>query len=79
MYEQSRKKSSPRNKRERRSRKNSSPILCSILRLDSFSFSPIALADMDSHVASNEFVRRPRQRMCPAGSGFGQFERWEWI
>ena len=46
---------------------------------DSFSFSPIALADVDGHVASDEFLRRPRQRMCPAGSRFGQFERWEWI
>ena len=79
MYEQSRKKSSPRNKRERRSRKNLSPILCSISRPDSFSFSPIALADVDCHVASDEFLRRPRQRMCPASSGFGRFERWEWI
>ena len=41
---------------------------------DSFFF-PIALAD----VASDEFLRRPRQHMCPAGSGFGQFKRWEWI
>ena len=40
-----------------------------------FFFFPIALAD----VASDEFLRRPRQRMCPAGSGFGQFKRWEWI
>ena len=30
-------------------------------------------------MASDEFLRRPRERMCPAGSGFGQFERWEWI
>ena len=42
---------------------------------DSFSFSPIALADVDGHVASDEFLRRPHQCMCPAGSGFGQFER----
>ena len=62
-----------------RERKNSSPILSSILRPDSSSFSPIALADVDGHVASDEFLRRPRQRMCPAGSGFGQFERWEWF
>ena len=38
-------------------------------------FSPIALAD----VASDDLIRRPRQRMCPAGSGFGQLRRWEWI
>ena len=44
---------------------------------DSFSFFPIALADVDGHVASDEFLRRPRQRMCPAASGFGQFKRWE--
>ena len=50
-----------------------------ISRPDSLSFSPIALADVDDHVASDEFLRHPRQRMCPAGSGFGQFERWEWI
>ena len=70
-----------REKRESwgRERKNSSPILCSILRPDSSSFSPIALADVDGHVASDEFLRRPRQRMCHAGSGFRQFERWEWI
>ena len=30
-------------------------------------------------MASDEFLRRPRQRLCPAGSGFGQFKRWEWI
>ena len=41
---------------------------------DSF-FSPIALAD----VASDDLIRRPRQRMCPDGSGFGQLRRWEWI
>ena len=41
---------------------------------DSF-FSPIALAD----VASDDLIRCPRQRMCPAGSGFGQLRRWEWI
>ena len=41
---------------------------------DSFFF-PIALADVDGHMASDEFLRRSRQRMCPAGSGFGQFER----
>ena len=46
---------------------------------DSSSFSPIALADVDGHVASDDFLRRPRQRLCPAGSGFGQFKRWEWI
>ena len=46
---------------------------------DSFSFCPIALADVNGHVASDEFLRRPRQCMCPAGSGFRQFERWEWI
>ena len=39
----------------------------------------ISRSDVDGHVASDEFLRRPRQRMCPAGSGFGQFERWEWI
>ena len=50
-----------------------------ISRPDSLSFSPTALADVDDHVASDEFLRRPRQHMCPAGSGFGQFERWEWI
>ena len=50
-----------------------------ISRPDSLSFSPIALADVDDHVASDEFLRHPRQHMCPAGSGFGQFERWEWI
>ena len=27
-------------------------------------------------MASDEFLRCPRQRMCTAGSGFGQFERW---
>ena len=70
-----------REKRESwgRERKNSSPILCSISWPDSSSFSPIALADVDGHVASDEFLRHPRQRMWPAGSGFGQFERWEWI
>ena len=40
-----------------------------------FFFFPIALAD----VALDEFLRRPRQRMCPGGSEFGQIERWEWI
>ena len=44
-----------------------------------FFFFPIALADVDGHVASDDFLRRPRQRLCPAGSGFGQFKRWEWI
>ena len=46
---------------------------------DSSSFSPVALADVDGHVASDDFLRHPRQRLCPAGSGFGQFKRWEWI
>ena len=70
-----------REKRESwgRERKNLSLILCSILRPDSSSFSLIALAAVDGHVASDEFLRCPRQRMCPAGSGFGQFKRWEWI
>ena len=38
-----------------------------------------ALADVDGHVASDKFFHRPRQHMCRADSGFGQFERWEWI
>ena len=46
---------------------------------DSSSFSPIALTDVDGHVASDDFLRHPRQRLCLAGSGFGHFKRWEWI
>ena len=68
----------PRNKREKIAKKFVADLL-PFRAPDSFSFSPIALADVDGHVASDEFLRRARQRMCPAGSGFGQFERWEWI
>ena len=62
----------PRNKREKIAKKFVTDLL-PFRAPDSFSFSPIALADVDDHEASDELLRRPHKRMCRGGSGFGQF------